>query len=215
MFCTDVLSRGIDFPEVDWVIQADCPEDVASYIHRVGRTARYKSKGVAMLLLAPHEQAFAETLQANGVDVKRAKFTIKRKIDGFARDFCYRREDIKHLAEKYFSNYLKSVHLNPNKEVFDVTKIPLDELAASLGLKVTPRIRFTDEVAPAPSAKVSKLAKLKAKIAARKLASRTAVGEEVYEEQAYEEAYEAEKPAKRRILLKKRIKRYMLRLAAH
>ena len=178
MFCTDVLSRGIDFPAVDWVIQADCPEDVAAYIHRVGRTARYKSKGVAMLLLAPHEISFAETLQTNGVDVKKAKFNIKRKIDGFARDFCYRRPDIQHLAEKYFMNYLKSVHLNPNKDVFDVNKIPLDELANSVGLKVTPRVRFTDESAPTQSAKVSKLAKLKAKIAARKQAARTLEAEE-------------------------------------
>ncbi len=25
---------------MDWVVQADCPEDAAAYIHRVGRTAR-------------------------------------------------------------------------------------------------------------------------------------------------------------------------------
>lgn len=137
--------------------------------------------------------------------MKKAKFNIKQKIEGRARDLNYRREDIKHLAEKYFSNYLKSVHLNPNKEVFDVTKIPLDELAASVGLRDTPRIRFTDEIAPTASSKVSKLAKLKAKIAARKLASRTAVVEEEVEE----------RPAKARILLKKRIKRHMLRLATH
>jgi len=37
MFCTDVAARGLDFPNVDWVVQMDCPEDVATYIHRVGR----------------------------------------------------------------------------------------------------------------------------------------------------------------------------------
>ena len=41
LFATDIAARGLDFPTVDWVVQADCPEDVASYIHRVGRTARY------------------------------------------------------------------------------------------------------------------------------------------------------------------------------
>lgn len=36
--------------------QADCPEDVASYIHRVGRTARYVSSGKGLLLLLPSER---------------------------------------------------------------------------------------------------------------------------------------------------------------
>ena len=45
LFATDIAARGLDFPTVDWVLQVDCPEDVASYIHRVGRTARYTSGG--------------------------------------------------------------------------------------------------------------------------------------------------------------------------
>lgn len=34
LFATDIAARGLDFPTVDWVVQADCPEDVAAYIHR-------------------------------------------------------------------------------------------------------------------------------------------------------------------------------------
>ena len=45
LFATDIAARGVDFPQVDWVIQYDCPEDIKTYIHRVGRTARHKSKG--------------------------------------------------------------------------------------------------------------------------------------------------------------------------
>jgi ATP-dependent RNA helicase DDX10/DBP4 len=40
MFSTDIAARGLDFPGVDWVLQFDCPDTVASYIHRAGRTAR-------------------------------------------------------------------------------------------------------------------------------------------------------------------------------
>ncbi len=41
MFATDIAARGLDFPDVDWVIQVDAPEDKDMYIHRVGRTARF------------------------------------------------------------------------------------------------------------------------------------------------------------------------------
>ena len=43
LFATDIAARGLDFAKLDWVLQMDCPEDVSSYIHRVGRTARYVS----------------------------------------------------------------------------------------------------------------------------------------------------------------------------
>lgn len=56
LFATDVAARGLDFPAVNWVLQFDCPEDADTYIHRVGRTARYKEGGEALLLLLPSEE---------------------------------------------------------------------------------------------------------------------------------------------------------------
>lgn len=49
------------------------------------------------------------------------------------------------LAKRSFVTYLKSVHLQKDKEVFDVTKLPLEEFAASLGLAITPKIRFINQ----------------------------------------------------------------------
>ena len=71
MFSTDISARGVDFPAVDWVIQVDCPEDTNTYIHRVGRTARYKSKGNALLMLLPSEVKFTEKLKARSIDLKK------------------------------------------------------------------------------------------------------------------------------------------------
>ena len=51
LLSTDLAARGLDFPAVDWVLQLDAPEDAETYIHRVGRTARYESQGKALLLL--------------------------------------------------------------------------------------------------------------------------------------------------------------------
>jgi ATP-dependent RNA helicase RhlE len=48
LVATDVLSRGIDIKDIDLVINYDVPGDAEDYVHRVGRTARAKSSGIAL-----------------------------------------------------------------------------------------------------------------------------------------------------------------------
>lgn len=52
---TDVLSRGIDIKDIDLVINFDVPQDAEDYVHRVGRTARAASKGLAITFVSPDE----------------------------------------------------------------------------------------------------------------------------------------------------------------
>ncbi|PLX17390.1 MAG: ATP-dependent RNA helicase [Salinivirgaceae bacterium] len=51
LVATDVLSRGIDIKDINLVINYDVPGDAEDYVHRVGRTARAKSTGVALTLV--------------------------------------------------------------------------------------------------------------------------------------------------------------------
>lgn len=51
----------------------DCPEDVASYIHRVGRTARFNTSGKSLLFLTPSEEKMVERLEEARVPVKLIK----------------------------------------------------------------------------------------------------------------------------------------------
>ncbi len=51
LVATDVLSRGIDIKEINLVINFDVPGDAEDYVHRVGRTARADSTGVALTLV--------------------------------------------------------------------------------------------------------------------------------------------------------------------
>lgn len=45
LVCTDVAARGIDIPDVAWIVQFDPPQDPSYFVHRVGRTARAGKKG--------------------------------------------------------------------------------------------------------------------------------------------------------------------------
>ena len=53
------------------MVQADCPEDVATYIHRTGRTARYNASGRALLLLLPSEMQMATLLTEKKIEARR------------------------------------------------------------------------------------------------------------------------------------------------
>ncbi len=48
---TDVLSRGIDIKDINLVINFDVPNDAEDYVHRIGRTARANTSGVAITLI--------------------------------------------------------------------------------------------------------------------------------------------------------------------
>jgi len=51
LVATDVLSRGIDIKDIDLVINYDVPNDAEDYVHRVGRTARAETKGMAITMV--------------------------------------------------------------------------------------------------------------------------------------------------------------------
>lgn len=56
LFCTDVAARGVDIPDVEWIVQLAAPKDPAFFVHRVGRTARAGKAGGALLFVTAEEQ---------------------------------------------------------------------------------------------------------------------------------------------------------------
>lgn len=154
LFATDIAARGLDFPAVNWVLQFDCPEDANTYIHRAGRTARYKEDGEALLILLPSEEkGMVQQLLQKKVPVKEIKINpeklidIQKKLEAFlAQD-----QDLKERAQRCFVSYIRSVYLMKDKEIFDVSKLPIPEYALSLGLAVAPRVRFLQKMQKQPT----------------------------------------------------------------
>ncbi|XP_017554053.1 probable ATP-dependent RNA helicase DDX10 isoform X1 [Pygocentrus nattereri] len=145
LFATDIAARGLDFPAVNWVVQFDCPEDANTYIHRVGRTARYKEGGEALLVLLPSEekgmiaQLQEKKVPINKIQVNPEKLvSVQQKLEAFLAQ----EKEQKERAQRCFVSYLRSIYLMKNKDVFDVFQLKLPEYATSLGLAVAPRVRF-------------------------------------------------------------------------
>jgi ATP-dependent RNA helicase DDX10/DBP4 len=144
LFSTDIAARGLDFPLVDWVVQLDCPEDVDTYIHRVGRTARFERGGKALLMLLPTESAFLAKLGERRVPIDKIVVkvgktgSVKQKLNGMV----FKDPELKYLAQKAFSSYVRSIYLQKDKEVFSMAQLPLEEFAESLGLAAVPHVKF-------------------------------------------------------------------------
>lgn len=68
LLCTDVMSRGIDIPKIDWVVNFDLPNDLQTFIHRSGRSGHCVGvQGNSLTVCLPHEHAFVELCQRNQI----------------------------------------------------------------------------------------------------------------------------------------------------
>lgn len=73
LVATDVAARGIDVENVSHVINYDLPQDIESYVHRIGRTGRANKEGTAYTLVTPREYMFLKQIE------RITKGKIKRK----------------------------------------------------------------------------------------------------------------------------------------
>ncbi|KAF9288234.1 DEAD (Asp-Glu-Ala-Asp) box polypeptide 20 [Mortierella alpina] len=71
LVCSDLIARGIDIDRVNLVINLDLPRDPETYLHRVGRTGRYGTTGLAVSIVDDAEQTTVETLKRDfGITIK-------------------------------------------------------------------------------------------------------------------------------------------------
>ena len=103
LLSTDLAARGLDFPAVDWVLQLDAPEDVETYIHRVGRTARYESKGKGLLFLMPsEEEGMLAAFEKRDIDIKKIKIRPSKtqNIENQLQKLAFQEPEIKYLGQR-------------------------------------------------------------------------------------------------------------------
>lgn len=77
LVATDILSRGIDIEDIGLVINYDVPGDAEDYIHRIGRTARAASTGVALTFINEYDQQkFLQIETLIGSEVKKLPLPV-------------------------------------------------------------------------------------------------------------------------------------------
>lgn len=78
LISTDIAARGIDIQNLSTVVNYDLPRSPVGYIHRIGRTGRAGSKGIAVSFVDHSDQAFFTVIE------KRTKLQLDREqIPGF------------------------------------------------------------------------------------------------------------------------------------
>lgn len=159
LLCTDVAARGLDIPEVDWIIQYDPPDDPKEYIHRVGRTARgTDGQGRALLMLLPEELGFLKYLKAAKVPLNEYDFppnklaNVQSQLEKLVEKNYY----LHQAAKEGFRSYVLAYNSHSLKDAFNVHSLDLKGVAKSFGFSMPPRININIESKAAHTRKALK-----------------------------------------------------------
>jgi len=118
MFSSDVSARGMDYPDVSFVLQVGLT-DRAQYIHRLGRTARAGKEGKGALLLAAYEEHYMVQRELGDMPLETTSIPETEKITKIvdqALQKVGRDEGLRQSAEQayrawlgYYNGHLKKV----------------------------------------------------------------------------------------------------------
>ena len=138
LLCTDVAQRGLDIPDVDWVIQYDPPHDPEEYLHRVGRTARGANKlGKALLMILPNEINFIRMLQLYKIKLDEFQFPEKKlaNVQEQLEKLVNKKDKfLLNMATEAYRAYIHSYNAQTDKDSFNLEKLDILKVCKIFGL---------------------------------------------------------------------------------
>merc|ERR1712013_912580 len=143
LLCTDVAARGLDIPDVDWIVQYDPPDDPKEYIHRVGRTARGEGgKGHALMILRPEELGFLRYLKQANVPLNEFEFSWSKvsNIQPQLEKLISKNYFLNISAKEAYKAYVRAFESHSLKHIYDVHNLCLKSVGNSFGFVVPPHI---------------------------------------------------------------------------
>ncbi|KAF2076721.1 hypothetical protein CYY_001978 [Polysphondylium violaceum] len=165
LLTTDVSARGLDLPQVSWIIQYDACSDTKDYVHRIGRTARLGSSGCSLMFLLPSERDYVKHLNSFNLDIKEMKVTsilqslfhtsegqLKKtskssQLESLVHDlqiiferFIIYDAKAKDMARAAYQSSLRAyaTHKSDVKHIFHISHLHLGHVSKSFALRETP-----------------------------------------------------------------------------
>jgi len=148
LLCTDVAARGLDIPDVDWIIQYDPPDDPKEYIHRVGRTARgTDGRGRALLFLIPEELGFLKYLKNAKVPLNEYEFPQKKiaNVQSQLEKLVEKNYYLHTSAKDAYRAYILAYNSHTLKDVYNVHALDLAAVGLSFGFSRPPKVQLNLE----------------------------------------------------------------------
>lgn len=158
LLCTDVAARGLDIPDVDWIVQYDPPDEPKEYIHRVGRTARGEGgQGHALMILRPEELGFLRYLKQANVPLNEFEFSWSKvaNIQAQLEKLIAKNYFLNLSAKEAYKAYVRAYESHSLKHIYDVQNLDLKAVGQSFGFVVPPHIDIG--VAPSKKARPRKM----------------------------------------------------------
>ncbi|XP_044260230.1 probable ATP-dependent RNA helicase DDX55 homolog [Tribolium madens] len=145
LLCTDVLARGIDIPEVDWVLQWDPPASASAFVHRVGRTARQGRQGSSLLFLLDTEESYVPFIEKNQrvkldqlPDVSNTK--TSENLKNILQNLQKTDRDIMEKAKRAFVSHVRAYSKHECSLLLRIKEFPFGQVATSYGLLQLPKM---------------------------------------------------------------------------
>ncbi|XP_038655398.1 ATP-dependent RNA helicase DDX55 [Scyliorhinus canicula] len=142
LVCTDVMARGIDIPEVDWVLQYDPASNASAFVHRCGRTARIGHHGSALVFLLPMEMAYVNFLSINQKCPMEEMKLLKDSADVLPKlkKLAVSDRAIFEKGMKAFVSFIQSYAKHQCSLIFRLKDLDFAALARGFGLLKLPKM---------------------------------------------------------------------------
>jgi len=143
LLATDLAARGLDVPDVDWIVQYDPPQEPDTFVHRIGRSARMGREGNALVFIMPHENdtssGYIDFMKYKGVPFKEMeKTTNVSEVLPIVRKAAIKDRELMGKSKLAFVSFVRGYKEHYYKYIFAFERLNLGRLAMAFALLQLP-----------------------------------------------------------------------------